>query len=106
MPGIFLLAMADSLACRGEMKPKDMEVELAQLLNYLQTTIEHSIKPVLSKPRILTGHDLIDVFHLTPGPFFSRVLADLETARVEDRVRDRQEALDWLAKYLQNREIT
>jgi poly(A) polymerase len=105
LPGIFLLAMADSLACRGERKPEDMEDELAVLFRKLLATIERSIKPVLSRPKLVTGNDLIDRFHLTPGPVFSRVLAELETARVEGKIHDRQEALDWIAKYLQNREM-
>jgi poly(A) polymerase len=104
LPGIFLLAMADSLACRGEMKPEAMEKELELLFCKLQTIIEHSIQPVFAKTRLVTGRDLIEIFHLTPGPVFSRVLEALETARVEGKVHDRQEALDWLTKYLQNRE--
>ncbi len=104
LPGIFLLAMADSLACRGEMKPESMEKELEFLFQKLQTIIAHSIQPVFAGSKLVTGRDLIEVFHLTPGPVFSRVLEALETARVEGMVHDRQEALDWLTKYLQNRE--
>lgn len=103
LPGIFLLAMADSLASQGEKKPESMEGDLAVLFHTLQSTIEQSIKPVLVRPKLITGRDLIEKFHLTPGPIFSNLLEKLETARVEGKVHDRQEALDWIAKYLQNR---
>lgn len=105
LPGVFLLAMADSLACRGEKKPEGMEDELAALFRRLHSIIESSIEPVLSRPKLVTGHDLIERFHLTPGPLFSAILEQLETARVEGKISTRQEALDWLDKYLQNREM-
>ncbi len=103
LPALFLLAMADSLACRGEKKPEGMEEELASLFYRLQETIDHCVQPVLSGPRLVTGDDLIGRFHLTPGPVFSLLLSKLETARVEGEIHNRQEALDWIAKYLQNR---
>lgn len=105
LPGLFLLAMADSLASRGERKPEGMEDELIALYKELCRTAKRFIQPVLAGPKLVTGNDLIDMFHLTPGPVFSRILSQLEAARVEGRVRNRQEALDWIGDYLQNRKI-
>jgi poly(A) polymerase len=102
LPGLFLLAMADSLAGLGEKKPAGMEDELAGLFRDLQSTIDRVIRPVFSGPRLVTGRDLIEVFHLAPGPAFSPLLAGLELAMVEGHVHDREEALDWVAQYLQN----
>jgi poly(A) polymerase len=102
LPGLFLLAMADSLAGQGEKKPEGMEDELACLFCDLQKTIDGAIRPVLSGPRLVTGTDLIDRFNLSPGPDFSTILAKLELAMVEGYVHDRKEALDWVAQYLQN----
>ncbi len=105
LPGLFLLAMADSLACRGEKKPKGMEEELASLFDALKMIIDQSVTPVISRPRFVTGDDLIEIFHLSPGPAFSRILSKLEGAAVEGEVGNRQEALDWIENYLQNRKI-
>jgi poly(A) polymerase len=46
----------------------------------------------LSPPRLVTGADLIAAGY-TPGPLFSKMLALVEDAQLEGRVRDRDEAL-------------
>lgn len=100
LPGLFLLAMADSLASRGELKPARMEDELASLYRAVRETYQQYIEPILRGPRLLTGRDLIEGFGLTPGPLFSEILAELEFARVEGVVVDRQTALAWVEVYL------
>jgi poly(A) polymerase len=105
LPGLFLLAMADSLAGQGEKKPEGMEEELAGLFGDLQQTIDRAIRPVFSGPRLVTGTDLITRFNLLPGPVFSTIFAKLELAMVEGHVHNRKEALDWVAQYLQNEGI-
>jgi poly(A) polymerase len=103
LPGLFLLAMADSLACRGELKPEGMEGELAALFHDLQLTIDRVIRPVVSGPRLVTGRDLIKRFNLLPGPVFAIIMAELELAMVEGHVHGRKEALDWVEHYLQKK---
>jgi poly(A) polymerase len=61
------------------------------------------ILPVVTAPRLVTGHDLQQRFHLTPGPRFKALLDELEVAQVEGRVRDRTEALQWVAAQLGDR---
>lgn len=100
LPGLFLLAMADSLASRGEKKPERMEEELTLLYETVRQTYREFIEPVLRGPRLITGRDLIESFGLTPGPLFTELLAELEIARVEGTVVDRQTALEWVAEYL------
>jgi len=100
LSGLFLLAMADSLAGQGEKKPKQMEEEIAALLNKVLDIYEEDIKPVLSGPRLLTGKDLIDNFDLHPGPLFSIIFAKLELARVEGEVVNRRQAMDWVSNFL------
>ncbi len=102
LKGLILLAMADNLASRGEKAPEAMEKELVDLFCTLQETIDHIIQPVLSGPRLLTGKDLIETFHLEPGPVFSTIFRELEIARVEGVVHDRVEALEWVEKYLRD----
>lgn len=98
--GLFFLAMADSLAGKGELKPEAMEEELGVLLcEVLETYIQH-IAPALKGPRLLTGKDLIEHFSLTPGPEFSKILNGLQEAQVEGEVRNRTEALDWVEQTL------
>ncbi|PHR30494.1 MAG: polynucleotide adenylyltransferase [Desulfotalea sp.] len=98
--GLFLLAMADSLASEGEKKPKDMEKELTSLFSVVQEIYVQRIEPVTKGPKLITGYDLIKGFGLTPGPEFSRIMSELEIARVDGVVTDRSEALAWIKQFL------
>ncbi len=100
LPGLFFLAMSDSLAGKGEEKPKRMEEEIVALLDRVLTLYEENIRPVLHGPRLLTGRDLIDNFGLHPGPVFSKIFAGLEIAMVEGEVADRHQAMGWVSDFL------
>ena len=100
LPGLFLVAMADSLASRGELKPAGMEEELNLLYRTVRETYREYIEPMLHGPRLITGRDLIEHFGLTPGPLFSEILSELEIAQVEGTVVDRRTALAWVEAYL------
>lgn len=104
LPGLFLLAMADSLAGAGTGKPPDMEPALAALYSQVNEIYRRSIKPVFEQPRLLTGRDLQDVFQLEPGPLIGRLLRELEQAQVAGEVSTRDEAVAWLAARLRHRE--
>lgn len=103
LPGLFVLAMADSLAGQGELKPENMETELAELYDEVQSANEKFIQPALKGKRLLTGHDLVEVFGLTPGPIFAEIFSHLEIAMVEEKVLNKKEALSWIKEYLGNR---
>jgi poly(A) polymerase len=100
-PGLFMLAMADSLAGKGSGKPPRMEEEIAVLFLETERQYRRTIKPVLSK-RLLSGHDLITYFKLEPGPIFRKIFDGLESAQVEGEVLDREQALDWVINYLKS----
>ncbi len=100
LPGLFLLAMADSLASRGELKPAGMEAELADLYREVQQIVEEHIRPAASGPPLLRGRDLIEEFKLQPGPVFSRILDELQVQQIEGRLSNRHEALAWVADFL------
>jgi poly(A) polymerase len=100
LPGLFLLAMADSLASRGQKKPERMEEELRELFDSVQKMYVDHIQPVLFGPRLLTGKDLVKEFALVPGPLFATLLDEIEIARVDGDVTDRRTALAFVAAYL------
>lgn len=100
--GLFFLAMADSLAGKGELKPEAMEEDLVQLLCEVLEIYNKDITPALAGPRFVTGKDLIKLFSLQPGPSFSQILDQLQEAQVEGEVRDRDGALAWVRNYLKS----
>lgn len=99
LPGLFLLAMADSLAASGPQKPLGMEESLALLYRRVAEVVRESVQPVLLGPRLIDGEDL-KALGLTPGPIFREVLDGLEQARVDGEVGDRQGALAWVHNFL------
>jgi len=52
------------------------------------------------RPRLISGDDLIQEFHLTPGPQFRQLLEAVEEACLEGRISTRQQALDLVKKLL------
>ena len=92
---MFLLAMADSLAGQGALKPPDAEEVLADFCDQVYIFLTERVEPLEQRPRWLTGDDLIKNFGLTPGPEFRRLLTAVEEAAVEGRINSREEALDW-----------
>lgn len=98
--GLFLLAMADSLAGQGEKKPLEMEAELAGLLAEVLRIYEQYIQPAVNRPRLVSGQDLISLFALTPGPLFAEILDALQVAQVEGEVATEEDGRRWVRDYL------
>lgn len=104
LPGLFLLAMSDSLASRGALKPEDMEGELVDLYNEVMAINRAHIRPALSGPPLLGGRDLIEHCGLRPGPIFSIILDELQALQIEGTLTSRQEALDWVERFVREGE--
>ncbi|WP_319588015.1 HDIG domain-containing metalloprotein [uncultured Desulfobulbus sp.] len=88
LPGLFLLAMADSLAGQGVERLEGMEGELAELYRQLEQIRSERVAPVQAAVPLLTGRDLIEVLHLQPGPVFKKILAAVEEAQMTGEVDD------------------
>lgn len=105
LPGLFLLAMSDSLASRGDLKPAAMEKELVDLYCEITTILREHIQPVLSGSPLVGGHDLIEACGLTPGPLFSRILDEIQSLQVEGQLTTREEALAWVMKFTERNDL-
>ncbi|MBU4262786.1 MAG: HD domain-containing protein [Proteobacteria bacterium] len=99
LPGLFLLAMADSLAGQGAGKPEGMEEELVALYNQVLEVCITQVEPVLTGPRLVTGSDLLEL-GLEPGPAFKDILGEVEKAQVEGKFNNREQALAWVRHFL------
>lgn len=101
--GLFLIAMADCLAGQGDDKVDAVEEELTHLFNTVERLNREKVIPVLSGPKLLTGHDLIDTLGISPGPDFKEILEALDLAVIEGTVSDREGALDWVRGFIADR---
>ena len=71
LPGLFALAMADSLAGQGPQKPGDAEAALADLADEAYHFWKEKLEPQESQPRLLSGDDLVREFLWRPAPVFA-----------------------------------
>ncbi len=101
-PELFLLALADCLAARGPASDETHSKKLVELFWEIHQFAQEVVSKV-ARERLITGHDLIEIFGLKPGPIFREILAAVEEAQVEGRIRTREEALAWLKEYLKPR---
>ena len=82
---LFELARIDALSSSGDLRPYEFcRQKLAELG-------PEQIAP----PRLLTGHDLINL-GLHPGPRFKEILHAVEDAQLEGRLRTHTDALSWV----------
>lgn len=103
LPGLFLLAMADSLAGEGPEKPAGIEVSLAALYREIDRIYRQELSLKMASPPIVTGHDLIKTFSLPPGPLFKEILDEIRDAQLCGELVDRQQALQRVTQILENR---
>ncbi len=100
LSGLYLLSLADSLAAKGADKPEDMEKRLTDLYRFIREVIREKIDPILLRPGVLNGKDLITYFNLSPGPLFGKILLSLEKEQVTNGKMTKEEALKWVEAYL------
>jgi poly(A) polymerase len=104
LPGLFALAMADSLAGQGPDRPENIEMELVDLFLKVDEVVRNQIQPVMMGPKLIRGQDLIDL-NLTPGPVFREILDEIEQAQVSGEVNDRKQALGLLKQIISERNL-
>ncbi len=101
---VLYLSLADYLAARGPMLESEDWLRRVELVNCVVTKSRREAAPHGSNKRdpLLTGHDLIEVFDLAPGPIFRQLLDGLEEARAASEVNSREEALAWVQTRLED----
>jgi len=97
-PALFLLAMADSMAGCGPMKPQGLDGEIALLFDKIHSFYLKSLKPVENNPPLLRGHDVMKALDIGPGPLVGEALQAIREAQIEGKVLTREDALDLLKR--------
>ena len=95
------LNMADFLAARGPLlTPVELEGH-ATVINHILTVGPQRPRPGLSAARLLTGHDIMSEFQISPGPIVGRLLRTVSSAEADGAVKTRQEALELARTHLE-----
>lgn len=99
LAGCFALAMADSLAGQGPLKPAEADRHLGELAEAAWRFYQEHLLRQQRQPRLLNGDDLC-ALGLTPGPEFRRLLTAVEEAQWEGQVNTRDDALALVRRLL------
>jgi poly(A) polymerase len=102
LSGIFLLALADSLAAQGKEKPKDLEDRLMDLWRKALSIRDEVIRPLEKIPPLVSGRDLIEL-GMKPGPLFKTMLSEIQDEQLEGKISSREQALEWVKSRLERR---
>ncbi len=95
-PALFLLAMADSMAGCGPMKPDSLDEEIALLFRKIHLFYLKSLKPVQENAPLLKGHDVMRILRIGPGPMVGRALRAVREAQVEGTVATVKDAKEFV----------
>lgn len=96
---ILFLSLADHLATRGPNLNLAGWQEHARLVEYVLA--QHAEQEKLVTPaRLVSGHDLINVFNMKPGPRMGQLLESVREAQASGEVATREEALAYIRERL------
>jgi len=96
---ILFLSLADHLATRGAQLDLARWQEHAQIVEYVLTQHFEQEKLVIP-PKLVDGHDLINIFGLNPGPKIGKLLEAVREAQASGEIATREEALSYIREYL------
>ncbi len=94
---ICLLSLADTLATYGPGLPEPLWGKTLETVRLLFSAYWDNPLEQVAPPALVNGNDLMEVFHLNPGPTIGRLLEEIREAQVEGTVKDREEALAYAA---------
>jgi poly(A) polymerase len=101
---ILFLSLADHLATRGPNLNLTGWQEHARLVEYVLA--QHAEQEKLVAPaRLVSGHDLINVFNIKPGPGMGQLLEAAREAQAAGEVSTREEALAYVRKRLETEAV-
>jgi len=103
LAGVFLMAMADTIAGRGPLRPPEAEGRLLALYQEVARRRDQELAAALAAPPLINGNDLIRALGLGPGREVGRLLGLVREAQLDGEVNDRQAALDLAREALKHR---
>jgi len=96
---MLFLSLADHLATRGQHIDLAQWQEHTQMVEYVLA--RHFEEEGLAvPPKLIDGHDLINIFGLKPGPEMGEILEAVREAQAAGELSNRQEALAYIERLL------
>jgi poly(A) polymerase len=96
---ILFLSLADHLATRGPKLNLAEWREHVQIVGYVMAQ-RFQEEGLVTPPKLVDGHDLINSFGMSPGPKIGEFLEAVREAQAAGELTTRQEALSYIREYL------
>jgi poly(A) polymerase len=96
---ILFLSLADHLATRGPQLNLASWQEHTQMVEYVLAQHFEQERLVVP-PKLLNGHDIINIFGLSPGPKIGKLLEAVREAQASGEIATREEALTFIRAHL------
>jgi poly(A) polymerase len=96
---VLFLSLADHLATRGPHLNLPQWQEHAKMVQYVMAQRLEQESLVVPH-RLVDGHDLINVFGMSPGPQIGKILEAVREAQASGELTTRQEALSYIREHL------
>ena len=97
---ICLLSLADTMATYGPGLPQDVWTRQLDVVRTLLEAYWEQPEQSVSPPPLISGHDLINLFHLAPGSQIGSLLQQGREAQAAGDIQDRQQALAFIRQTL------
>ena len=99
---ILFLSLADHLATRGPRLNMAQWQEHTKMVDYILTQ-RFEQKALVIPPKLVNGHDLINIFGMSPGPKIGEILEQVREAQASGELVAKEEALTYIREHLQLR---
>jgi len=96
---ILFLSLADHLAARGPHLDLNQWQQHAQIAEYILSQ-RFQEEGVTSPPKLIDGHDLINIFGLSPGSKIGELLEAVREAQASGELATKEEALAYVRRQL------
>ncbi len=97
--GILFLSLADHLAARGPHLNLAQWQEHARVVEYVLAQWFHQ-ESLVASPKLVDGHDIINIFGVNPGPRIREILEAVREAQATGELKTREEALAYIDQLL------
>jgi poly(A) polymerase len=101
---ILFLSLADHLATRGPRLIMAQWQEHAKMVNYLLTQ-RFEQQTLVVPPKLVDGHDLINIFGMKPGPRIGEFLEQVREVQASGELATREEAMDYIRERLLSKAV-
>jgi len=97
---IIALSLSDFVASQGPNLDVEEWNRHCELMGYIVTEYQRG-DGIISPPKLISGHDLINTFDLEPGPDIGRILEAVREAQAAGEISTREQALTFAKRQLE-----